>query len=88
MAPAENRSSDALGQQLAYFREHQSWLAEQHHGKVVVIHGETVVGFFDSDAEAYAAAVKEHNPGSFLIRRCLRLEEETPQVFNSRLRAS
>ena len=88
METAENRSSDALDRQLAYFREHQRQLAEQHHGEVVVIHGETVVGFFDSDAEAYAAAVRQHDPGSFLIRRCLHAEEEKPHVFHSRLRAS
>lgn len=69
---ARSRPSDTLDRQLAYFRRHQRELAEEHHGKV----------------EAYAAAVKDGNLGSVLIRKCLRLEEERPQEFHSRIRVS
>ena len=85
---ARSRPSDTLDRQLAYFRRHQKELAEEHHGKVALIRDEDVVGFFDSDTEAYAAAVKDGTIGSVLIRKCLRLEEERPQEFHSRIRVS
>ena len=81
-----NRPSDMLDRQLAYFRRHQEQLAEQHHGEVVLIRDEDVVGFFDSDTEAYAAAVKSGSLGSVLIRKCLRPDEERPQEIHSRIR--
>lgn len=85
MTRSSARSSDALDRQLAYFRAHQAELAEAHHGQVVLIHDESVVGFYGSDAEAYAVAIKRHDVGSFLIRRCLRVDEEQPQVLHSRV---
>ena len=76
-----------LDRQLAFFRRHQEQLADEHHGEVVLIRDEDVVGFFDSDVEAYAAAVKDGSLGSVLIRKCLRLDEERPQEFHPRIRA-
>lgn len=81
-----SRPSDMLDRQLAYFRRNQEQLAEEHHGEVVLIRDEDVVSFFDSDTEAYAAAVQDGDLGSVLIRKCLRLDEERPQGFHSRIR--
>ncbi len=81
-----SRPSDMLDRQLAYFRRHQEMLAEQHHGEIVLIRDEDVVGFFHADTEAYAAAVKGGHLGSVLIRKCLRPDEERPQEIHSRIR--
>ena len=81
-----SRFSDTLKRQLAYFKAHQERLAEEHHGKTVLIRDENVIGFFDSDAEAYAAAARNDDLGKVLIRKCLRLDEEKPQEFHSRIR--
>ena len=73
-----------LETQLNYFRNHQEELVRDHHGKYVLIHDEQVVGFIDSELQAYSEAKKNYTPGSFLIRRCLKPEEETTHVFHSR----
>ncbi len=74
-----------LERPLAYFKEHQSQFAKEHHGKFVLIHEEFVDGFFEVELEAYTVAKKKYAAGSFLIRPCLSSEEETTQMFHSRV---
>ena len=74
-----------LEKPLAYFRKHQEKSAGGHHGEFVVIHEEDVEGFHRSELEAYKAAIKSHPDGSFLLRPCLRPEEESVAVFRSRV---
>ncbi len=74
-----------LENQLSYFRNHQEELVCGHRGKYVLIHNEKAEGFFDSELQAYSEAKKKYTPGTFLIRKCLMLEEETTQVFHSRV---
>lgn len=75
----------SLEKPLAYFRKHQEKFASEHHGKFVVIHGEDVEGFYRSELEAYKVAIKRHPDGSFLLRPCIRPEEEGAAVFHSRV---
>ena len=75
----------SLDQALAYFRKHQGEFAKNHHGKLVLIHVETVEGFYENELEAYADAQEKFKPGEFLIRKCIRKEEEAPVIFHSRV---
>ena len=74
-----------LEKPLAYFRKHQEKFASEHHGEFVVIYEEDVEGFYKSELEAYIVAIKKHPDGSFLLRPCLRPEEENVAVFHSRV---
>ena len=75
----------SLERPLAYFKENQEKFAKEHHGEFVVIHGETVDGFYENELEAYTSAKKKYPPGSFLLRPCLRPEEERIPSFRSRV---
>ena len=77
---------EKLSEQIAYFKEHQEELAEKQHRKFVLIHNLSEIGFYDSGGDAYAYALKQHlESGTFLIRQCLRQDEETAAVFHSRV---
>ena len=75
----------SLDAQIAFFKNKQVDLAEKHHGKVVLIYAKKVVGVYESELEAYTDAKNKYGTGGFLIRKCLKPEEETPQVFHSRV---
>jgi len=76
----------SLDTQLSFFRKHQKELAAEHHGEFALIHNETLVGFHNSELDAYNAAKKSKcAAGTFLIRQCVAPEEETTQVFHSRV---
>jgi hypothetical protein len=78
--------SEVLGQQIQFFKEHQNEFADKHHGLSVLIHDRSVAGFYKSELDAYMAAEKKKfSPGSFLIRQCIRSEEETSVIFRSRV---
>ena len=66
----------------AYYLKHQDQLAKDHFGKEVVIVGESFWGYFDSIQEAYWAAIKELEEGTFLIQSCLPGKEAYTQVIN------
>ena len=70
---------------LAYFRKHQEKFAEEHHDQFVLIHDGKVGGFYDSQIDAYASGKKQFKPGSFLIRQCVKHDEEVPAIFRSRV---
>ena len=74
-----------LSRQLEYFRSIQDKLASEQYGQFVLIHNGAVDGFFDTEIDAYTAAKKKYEPGSFLIQRCIAASEEKPLVFHSRV---
>lgn len=79
-------TQDILDIQISFFRQHQANLAEKHYGKSVLIHNESIIGIYGSDTKAYTDAIHHnYNPGTFLIRLCLRPEEEVPAMFHSRV---
>ena len=71
-----------LDKEWAYYLKNQEWLAKEHHGKEVVIVGESFWGYFDSIQEAYWAAVQELEEGTFLIQSCLPGKEAYTQIIN------
>ena len=74
-----------LERALSVFRENQDEFASNHHGQFVVIHENEVVGFFDDELEAYHEAKTRYGLGAFLLRQCLRPDEEDEPVFHSRV---
>jgi hypothetical protein len=71
-----------LEKEFKYFRDHQQELVEKYKGKFVVIIGESVVGAFDSELQAYTETRKAHELGTFLIQQCLPDEGGYIQTFH------
>ena len=80
--PRENK---ALERPLQVFRAHQDEFAIEHHGQFVVIHGDDILGFFENELEAYQVAKSQYEMGTFLLRQCLRPDEEVNPIFHSRV---
>ena len=68
-----------------YFVEHQTELAQSHHGKFAVVYDGTVVEISDDERAAFVKARKNYPAGSFLIRKCIRPEEESKAIFHSQV---
>ena len=75
----------SLGEELSHFRDHQEEFAKENPGKFVLIYNQTVEGFYDDETEAYLAGKKKFQGGTFLLRKCIRKEEETAAIFHSRV---
>ena len=75
----------SLEKELIYFRDHQEEFAEKNPGQFVLICGKTIEGFYDDEIEAYLVAKKKFQNGAFLLKRCIRKEEETAAIFHSRV---
>jgi hypothetical protein len=74
-----------LRKQFDYYVEHQDELVAQHDGRFIVIHGEAVVGDFDSELAAYAFAKEKFEAGSFMIQLVGPGEGNYTQTFHSRV---
>ena len=74
-----------LDRQIAYFQQHQTELAEEHHGEFVLIHDESIEGFYESELDAYTAAKRRYDAGTFLIGNALDLKKRRPKRFHSRI---
>ena len=81
---SDHRKS-ALERPLEVYRKHQEAFASEHHRQYVVIHGDDILGFYDDELEAYHEAKVRYKPGTFLLRRCLRPDEEIEPMFHSRV---
>ncbi len=58
----------ALERELAYYKNHKEEFLE-HEGKYVVIHGETVAGFWETYEDALQVACREFGLEPFFIKR-------------------
>ena len=70
------KNKGILKNELAFFRKEQARFVKDHYGKLVVIVGDKVLGFYDSDLEAYLDTKKKELSKPFLIRKCVPPEEE------------
>ena len=75
----------SLGEELSHFRDHQEEFAKENPGKFVLIYNQTVEGFYDDETEAYLAGKNKFADGTFLLRKCIRKEEEIAAIFHSRV---
>ena len=74
-----------LDRELALFKERQLQFAQDYYGKLVVIAGDTIEGYYDSELEAYTAARAKFGVRPFLIRRCVPPDQEMHHTFHSRV---
>lgn len=65
-----------LDQEIKYYNEHISEWLKTEFGKIVVIKGNEVVGFFNTSAEALVEGTKRFGLNSFLVRLVKPTEEE------------
>lgn len=77
--------NENLKKEFEFFKKNQDKLVAEHSGKFVVISGETVVGAYDSELEAYHGAQKERALGTFIIQHCVPGTEEYTKTFHSRV---
>ena len=75
----------SLEKELAYFRDNQEKFAKEHPGQFVVIYNNNIDGFYNDEIEAYLIAKNKFQEGAFLLRQCIRKEEETAAIFRSRV---
>lgn len=73
-----------LEEEFKYFLNHKSELFNKYPGKYVVIIGDTVVGSYESEIEAYNESLKSHELGTFLIQLCTSGTESYTHTFHSR----
>ena len=74
-----------LDQEFKYFIDHQAELVEKFNGKVIVVVGESVVGSYDSELDAYIESKRKYSPWTFLVQRCVPGESAYRQSFHSRV---
>ena len=74
-----------LEKEFNYFIDNQDKLVNLYNGKYLVIKGETVVGVFNTEIEAYLDAVNKFGLGNFLIQKCAPGKEAYTQTFHSRV---
>lgn len=64
-------TKDNLEQELQFFIDHQDELVSKYNGKILALKNQAVVGVFDDYLDAYEETKKEHEPGTFMIQRCI-----------------
>jgi hypothetical protein len=70
---AELLEKRPLEAELEFFIAHQDELVKKHEGKLLVIKGEKVIGVYEQGEELHALreTSKDHEPGTFMLQRCL-----------------
>jgi hypothetical protein len=67
-----------LDDEIGFYEENlPAWL-DRHEGRVVLVKGRELIGFFDTEREAVAEGVERYGLTSFLVRRVL---AEQPVVY-------
>jgi hypothetical protein len=74
-----------LEKEFNYFIDNQDNLVHLYNGKHLVIKGETVVGVFNTEIDAYFDAANKFGLGNFLIQKCTSGKEAYTQTFHSRV---
>ncbi len=65
-----------LEQELAFFRENLPTWLQKHAGRVVLVKGRELIGFFDDEGKAMSEGARRFGLDSFLIRRIESTEQE------------
>lgn len=85
MTASDKTAVDPLARQLQFYRKNREEFAQTHHNEFVLIHSEKVVGYYNSDLDAYAAAKERFAPGTFAICPCIFPSEEKTRIFRTRV---
>ena len=76
-----------LEREFRYYLHHQTELAKDHDGQVLVIKGEQVIGVYSDEGEAIREASKDHELGTFLVQRCSPDPGSVTLTYHSRIAA-
>jgi hypothetical protein len=63
-----------LEEEIGYYEECLPIWLERHEGRVVLVKGRELIGFFDTEREAVAEGVGQFGLTSFLVRRVLEVQ--------------
>ena len=74
-----------LEKEFKYYLDNQADLVKKYNGKFLVIKNESVIGSYPSHAEAYNAAIKTEELGTFLIQHCNAGNDSYSQTFHSQV---
>ena len=74
-----------LEKEFQFYKDHQEELVGKFNGKVLAIVGKEVLGVYKNETEAYTETKKKHDPGTFLIQRCLPGKNSYTRTFHSRV---
>ena len=77
-----------LENEFSFYLEHQTELATQHEGKVLVIKDQKVIGVYNTEEAALTETEHGHKLGTFLIQKCSADPDSVVQTFRSRVRLS
>ena len=78
-----------LEKEFKYFKDHQEELTQKYDNRVLLIVGNSVVGVYDTELDAYLGAQKQgYEKGKFLVQRCAGGKEIYTQTFHSRISLS
>jgi len=71
-----------LEREFEFFKAHQEELVQKYLDRFLVIKGQTLIGVYDSELEAYTTTKKDHEVGTFLIQQCLPGDEGYTRIFH------
>lgn len=72
-----------LKSEYEWYLANKAELLKAHRGKVLVIKNGTILGIYDSEANAVRETATNHELGTFLVQKCQEVEDR--QVFHSRV---
>jgi hypothetical protein len=76
---------EELKKEFEFYLRNQEELVKKYNGRVIVIKGETVLGDYDSELQAFEKTSLEHRPGTFLIQKCTPGKDAYTRSFHSRV---
>lgn len=79
------RVAMALEKEFEFYLKNQESLVKEHHGKIVVIKGEEILGFFEDEISAITETKEKHEMGTFLVQQVAPGEESHTMHFHSRV---
>lgn len=74
-----------LEKEFEYYLNNQDELVKTYNNKFLIIVGEEVINDFDTEEEAFIAAKKQFELGTFLIQFCSPGTSSYTQTFHSRV---
>ena len=74
-----------LEKEFEYYQQNQKKFVEKYNGRFIVIHGESVIGDYGSELEAYNESKKKYEVGTFLIQRVSPGTDNYSQSYHSRV---
>ena len=74
-----------LKSEFDFYLANQDEFVKKYDGKVIVIKHREVLGVYDSELDAFAASIKDHERGTFMIQRVSEGDEAYSATFHSRV---